>query len=122
MKNIHHYKQHMITVSIILMVLFFTAAFTVYKTNGTVVTAADWLRAKKERAFACGNTKAMITRTYAGSVNGSFNKEDIGPKGGKGGHEAMNHGRSGRNTDGTGCAHQPGVAIFNRRTLLNCTC
>jgi hypothetical protein len=129
MKNIQQYKQRMITVSVILLVLLFTAAFTVFKTNGAVITTSDWLRAKKERAVSCGYTKAMITRANAGIVNGSFNKGNAGPMDRKCGHEAMNHDRSGRNTDGTGSSHLPGAATllcgvttFNRRTLHGRTC
>lgn len=114
MMNIQHYKQHITRVSIFLLVLFFTAAFTVYKISGAVVTTADWLRAKKERVVACGYTKSTVTSriTYTVSENGSFNKGDIGPIGRRGGLEAMNDERPSSNNDGTGCSHFPGVATL----------
>jgi hypothetical protein len=129
MKNIEHYEQRIIIVFIILFVLFFTAAFTVFKTNGAVITISDWLREKKERAVTCEYIMSTNTGTYTGSVNGSFNKGNTGPMDKKGGHEAMKDESRSKNTDGTGCSHLPGAATLlcgvttlNRRTLRVRTC
>jgi hypothetical protein len=122
MKNIQHYKQHLVTVPIILLVLFSTAAFTAYKTNGAVAITTDWLRDKKEGVIACGSNQSINVYSVYYSVNRNdrFHRSCIDPL------IKPGTGPSKNNSEGNGCSHQPSAGAlssggFNRKQFNVCT-